>query len=61
MAVYSMFGNIGGIVGPVMLGVIAERIGARGALQFSAAATMLGVALVMILAHRDTGSTDLAS
>lgn len=61
MAVYSMFGNIGGIVGPVMLGVIAERIGVRGALQFSAAATVLGVALAMILARRDAGSPDLAS
>jgi len=61
MAVYSMFGNIGGIVGPVMLGVIAERIGVRGALQFSAAATMLGVALAMILARRDSKSSDLAS
>lgn len=61
MAVYSMFGNIGGIVGPVTLGVIAERIGARGALQFSAAATVLGVALAMILARRDSKSPDLAS
>jgi len=61
MAVYSMFGNIGGIVGPVMLGVIAERIGVRGALQFSAAATVLGVALAMLLARRDSKSPDLAS
>jgi len=61
MAVYSMFGNIGGIVGPATLGVIAERIGARGALQFSAAATVLGVALAMTLARRDAGSPDLAS
>jgi len=61
MAVYSMFGNIGGIVGPVTLGVIAERTGARGALQFSAAATLLGVALAMLLARREAGSPDLAS
>lgn len=61
MAVYSMFGNIGGIVGPVMLGVIAERMGVIGALQFSAAATVLGVALAMILARRDSKSSDLAS
>jgi MFS family permease len=61
MAVYSMYGNIGGIVGPVMLGVIAERIGARGALQFSAAATVLGVALATALAQRGAGSPDLAS
>jgi len=61
MAVYSMFGNIGGIVGPATLGVIAENIGARGALQFSAVATVLGVALAMTLARRDAGSPDLAS
>ena len=61
MAVYSMFGNIGGIVGPATLGVIAENIGARGALQFSAVVTVLGVALAMILARRDAGSPDLAS
>jgi MFS family permease len=61
MAVYSMFGNIGGIVGPAVLGVIAERVGANGALQFSAAAAVLGVALALTLARRDSGSPDLAS
>jgi len=61
MAVYSMFGNIGGIVGPAALGVIAERAGANGALQFSAAAAVMGVALALALARRDAGSPDLAS
>ena len=61
MAVYSMFGNIGGILGPAVLGVIAERMGANGALQFSAAAAVIGVALAMMLARRDAGSPDLAS
>jgi MFS family permease len=61
MAVYSMFGNIGGIVGPAVLGVIAERAGANGALQFSAAAAVMGVALALALARRDAGSPDLAS
>ncbi len=61
MAVYSMFGNIGGIVGPAVLGVIAERAGANGALQFSAAAAVLGVALALTLARRGSGSPDLAS
>jgi len=61
MAVYSMFGNIGGILGPAVLGVIAEKIGANGALQFSAAAAVLGVALALMLARRDSGSPDLAS
>jgi MFS family permease len=61
MAVYSMFGNIGGIIGPAVLGVIAERAGANGALQFSAAAAVMGVALALALARRDAGSPDLAS
>ena len=61
MAVYSMFGNIGGKVGPAVLGVIAERAGANGALQFSAAAAVLGVALALMLARRESGSPDLAS
>jgi MFS family permease len=61
MAVYSMFGNIGGILGPATLGVIAERAGADGALQFSAAAAVLGVALALMLARRDSGSPYLAS
>lgn len=61
MAIYSIFGNIGGIVGSVIIGVIAERTGARGALQFSTATTILGVALVMMLVWKDTRSPDLAS
>ncbi len=61
MAVYSMFGNIGGILGPAALGVIAEKSGANGALQFSAAVAALGVALALILTRRDSGSPDLAS
>jgi len=61
MAVYSMFGNIGGILGPAALGVIAERAGASGALQFSAAAAVIGVALALMLARRDSESSDLTS
>ena len=61
MAVYSMFGNLGGILGPAALGVIAERMGAGGALRFSAAAAVVGVALALTLARRDAGSPDLAS
>ena len=61
MAVYSMFGNLGGILGPAALGVIAERMGAGGALRFSAAAAVVGVALAMALARKGDGSPDLAS
>jgi PPP family 3-phenylpropionic acid transporter len=61
MAVYSMFGNLGGILGPAALGVIAERTGAGGALRFSAAAAVVGAALALTLARRDAGSPDLAS
>lgn len=61
MAVYSMFGNLGGILGPAALGVIAERMGAGGALRFSAAVAVVGVALALALARRGDGSPDLAS
>jgi len=61
MAVYSMFGNLGGILGPAALGVIAERMGAGGALRFSAAVAVLGVASALLLVRGDSGSADLAS
>ncbi|MBN2336770.1 MFS transporter, partial [Candidatus Bathyarchaeota archaeon] len=61
MAVYSTFGNLGGIIGPTVLGLIAERVGAAGALRFSAAVAVIGVALVLALARRGASSPDLAS
>ncbi len=56
MAVYSMFGNLSGIINPLILGVIAEYVGAKGALQFSSVFTLLGVVLVVILARRENDS-----
>jgi MFS family permease len=50
MAVYSMFGNLSGIINPLILGLIAENIGSKGALQFSSIMTLLGVFLVYFLA-----------
>jgi MFS family permease len=35
MAIYSMFGNLSGIINPLILGLLAEIFGPRGALQFS--------------------------
>jgi MFS family permease len=52
MAMYSMFGNLSGIVNPLILGLIAEAFGPRGALLFSAATTIIGVVLVYLLASR---------
>lgn len=43
MATYSMFGNLSGIITPMILGVIAEILGPKEALQFSTIATILGV------------------
>lgn len=51
MAVYSIFRNIGGIITPTLLGIIAEKIGVDGALQFSTIITLMGVILVYILAN----------
>ena len=50
MAVYSMFGNVSGMVNPLLLGVIAESYGGRGAMWFAAGFTMLGIAAVYALA-----------
>jgi MFS family permease len=52
MAIYSMFGNLSGIINPLILGLIAENFGSRGALKFSAATTILGVVLIYLLAGR---------
>jgi MFS family permease len=52
MAVYSMFGNVSGIINPVVLRFIAETLGPRGALQFSADTTLLGLILVYYMARR---------
>ena len=51
MAVYSMFGNVSGVVNPLLLGVIAEGIGVGGAMRFAAGFTVLGIVAVMILAR----------
>jgi len=56
MAVYSMFGNVSRIINPIILGLIAETIGPRGALQFSTGMTLVGLILVVYMARR--GSED---
>lgn len=51
MAVYSMFGNLSGIINPLILGLIAETLGSREALQFSSLMTLIGIVLVYYLAR----------
>lgn len=51
MAVYSIFRNIGGIISPMLLGIISEKIGVKGALQFSTGITLIGIVFVYILAN----------
>ena len=52
MAVYSMFGNLSGIVNPLILGLIAESFGSQGALRFAALMTLGGVAFVVFFDAR---------
>lgn len=52
MAMYSIFGNLSGIINPLILGLIAEAYGPRGALQFSTVTTIIGVVIVYLLASR---------
>jgi MFS family permease len=52
MAVYSMFGSVSGILNPLLLGVIAESLGGRGAMQFASGFTLIGIAAVSILTRR---------
>ena len=54
MATFSMFGNLSGIITPVILGVIAEILGPREALQFSTIATILGVILLYFIASKNS-------
>ncbi|OGD48459.1 hypothetical protein A3K69_05435 [Candidatus Bathyarchaeota archaeon RBG_16_57_9] len=58
MAVYSMFGSVSGIVNPLLLGVIAEGLGGRGAMQFASGFTLIGIAAVYVLARREDMRTD---
>jgi MFS family permease len=50
MAIFSMFGNLSGIINPLILGLIAENYSTRGALQFSSIMTLLGIVIVYYLA-----------
>jgi hypothetical protein len=52
-----MFGNLSGIINPLILGLIADAIGTEGALQFSSGMTLLGLILVYFMASKNF-STD---
>jgi len=52
MAVYSMFGNLSGIINPLILGFIAETYGSQGALKFSSILTFFGLFIVYTLSSR---------
>jgi MFS family permease len=58
MAVYSMFGNVSGMVNPLLLGVIAESYGGRGAMRFAAGFTLIGIVAVYALARRGTQTSE---
>jgi len=52
MALYSMFGNFSGIINPIVLGLIAEKLGSQRTLQFASVFTLLGVGLVYSLGRK---------
>ena len=52
MALYSMFGNFSGIINPLILGLIAEKLGSQRTLQFASVFTLLGVGLVYWLGRK---------
>jgi MFS family permease len=58
LAMYSMFGNLSGVINPLILGLIAEAFGPHGALQFSTAIAIIGVLLVYLLANRVNENQD---
>ncbi len=59
MAIYSMFGNLGGILGPLVLGLIAENSNSSVALRFSAIITLLGLVVVYFINRKATASDSL--
>jgi len=61
MAVYSMFGNVSGMVNPLLLGVIAESFGGRGAMRFAAGFTLIGIAAVYALARRGIRTSEISN
>jgi MFS family permease len=56
MAIYSMFGNLGGILGPLILGLIAESSDSSVALRFSGIITLLGLVVIYIINRKATAS-----
>jgi len=59
MAIYSMFGNLGGILGPLVLGLIAENSNSSIVLTFSAIITLLGLVVVYFINRKATASDSL--
>jgi dipeptide/tripeptide permease len=52
-----MFGNLSGIINPLILGFIAETYGSQGALKFSSITTLFGLFIVYLLASRKPANT----
>lgn len=53
MAVFSMFGNVSGIINPMILGMIAEKIGSKGSLQFASGMSLVCIVLVYYMANKE--------
>ncbi len=50
MGVYRLFGDIGFVVGPIILGVIADGMGLRAPFYFTAALLLVSTVLIQVYA-----------
>lgn len=60
MGLFSMFGSISNIINPLILGFLADVYGTKGAFQFTAVVSVLGMVIVYVL-NRKNDSPVLAT
>jgi MFS family permease len=54
MGLYNMFGSISNIINPLILGFLADVYGTKGAFQFTAIVSVVGMILVYLLNRRNS-------
>ena len=52
MGLYNMFGSISNIINPLILGFLADVYGTKGAFQFTAVVSIIGMILVYVLKRK---------
>ena len=54
MGLYNMFGSISNIINPLILGFLADVYGTKGAFQFTAIVSIMGMILVYMLKRKNS-------